>query len=222
MGGGFSAGRTAGGRGGGRGGSGRHDADGVAGGRGGIEGDDDLFLGKRGDEEAGVIGGDGHQAAAAVDEDGEFDFGRAAVVEEFVEGGFDGAAGEEDVVDEDDRGAMDIGGDVRGGEFFRDGVATDVVAVEGDVDGACRRGELRVGGGKRGGDTAGELDAAVGDAEEEQFFRGEVAGGNSGRELRDRSVYFRGADSLKSGHEGGLRRVRRGEGRFFWRGRRRG
>lgn len=61
----------------------------------------------------------------------------------------------------------------------------------------------------------GEGDAAVGDAEQEQFFGGAVTGGNGGRELRDGSVNFLGADSLNSGHEARVRRVGRGEGRFF-------
>lgn len=118
------------------GGRGGLDADGVARRGLGVEGDDDLFGGRCVEREAGVVGGDGHEAAATVDEDGEFDLGGAAVVEEFVEGGFDGAAGKEDVVDEDHGGAVDVGRDVGGGEFLRDGMTEDVVAVEGDVDGA--------------------------------------------------------------------------------------
>ena len=46
----------------------------------------------RGEGEAGVVGGDGHEATAAVNEDGEFDFGGATVVEEFIEGSFHSAA----------------------------------------------------------------------------------------------------------------------------------
>lgn len=124
---------------GGPGCGGRLDADGVALRGLGVEGDDDLFGGRRGEREAGVVGGDRHEAAAAVDEDGELDLGGAAVVEEFVEGGFDGAAGKEDVVDEDHGGAVDVGRDVRGGELLRDGMAEDIVAVEGDIHGAGGR-----------------------------------------------------------------------------------
>ena len=131
---------------GGTGGRRRLDPDGIARRRFQVEGDDDLFFGSRSEREAGVVGGDGHEAAAAVDEDGEFDFGGTAVVEEFIEGGFDGATGKKDIVDENDGSAVDVGRDVRGGEFFRDWVAQDVVAVEGDIDGAGGGGELGVEG----------------------------------------------------------------------------
>lgn len=63
----------------------------------------------------------------------------------------------------------------------------------------------------------GEGDAAVGDAEEEDFFRGGVARGNGGREPGDGGVNFLGADSLDGGHEARLRRVGRGVGRIFYR-----
>ena len=177
------------------------DADGVAGRGVGVKGDDDFFISGRGEGEAGIVGGDGHEATAAVNEDGEFDFGGATVVEEFVEGSFHGATGEEDVVNEDDGGTVDVSGDVRRGKFLGDGVAADVVAVEGDVDGARRGGELRVERCESRSEPLGEGDAAVGDAEEQEFFGGAVTGGNGGRELRDGSVYFLGADSLNGGHE---------------------
>ena len=193
----------------------RLDADGVAVGGVGVKGDDDFFVSGRGEGEAGVVGGDGHEATAAVNEDGEFDFGGATVVEEFVEGSFHGATGEEDVVNEDDGGPVDVSGDVRRGKFLGDGVAADVVAVEGDVDGARRGGELRVERCESRSEPLGEGDAAVGDAEEQEFFGGAVTGGNGGRELRDGSVYFLGADSLNGGHEAQLRRVERGVGRLF-------
>ena len=191
------------------------DADGVAGRGVGVKGDDDFFVSGRGECKAGVVGGDGHEATAAVNEDGEFDFGGATVVEEFVEGRFQGAAGEEDVVDEDDGSAVDVSGDVRRGEFLGDRVAADIVAVKGDVDGARHGGELRVERCESRSETLGEGDTAVGDAKEEEFFGGAVPGGNGGRELRDGSLYLRRADSLNGGHEGRFRRVGRGEGRFF-------
>ena len=59
------------------------------------------------------------------------------MVEEFVERGLHGAAGEEHVVHEDDRGAVDVGGNVGRREFLRDGVAADVVAVKGDIERAA-------------------------------------------------------------------------------------
>ncbi len=101
-----------------------------------VEGDDDFFFGGGRERETDVVGGDGEAVVAAVDEDGEFDLGGAAVIEKLVEGGLDGAAGEEDVVDEDDDGAVDVGGEDGGGELFRDRVAADIVAVKGDVEGA--------------------------------------------------------------------------------------
>ena len=51
---------------------------------------------------ADVVGADRQLAVAAVAEDGELDPPRAAVVEERVDRGPHRAAGEEDVVDEDD------------------------------------------------------------------------------------------------------------------------
>ena len=85
-----------------------------------------------------------------------------------VEGGFDGATGEEDVVDEDDIGAVDVGGEDGGRELLGDGVAADVVAVKGNVDDAG--GRLKLGGydGKAGGKAMSEENAAVGDTEENQ------------------------------------------------------
>ena len=76
----------------------------------------------------------------AVGEDGELDPLRAAVVEERVDRGADGAAGEEDVVDEDDRPALEVEVEVRGVDDRGVGrrAAADVVAVEGDVDVAER------------------------------------------------------------------------------------
>jgi hypothetical protein len=167
----------------------------------GVKGDDDFIDSGRGECKTGIVGGDGHEATAAVNEDGEFDFGGATVVKEFVEGRFHGAAGEEDVVDEDDGSAVDVSGDVRRSEFLGDRVAADIVAVEGDVDGARHGGELRVERCEARSEAVGEGDAAVGDAEQEEFFGGAVTGGNGGRELRYGSVNFLGADRLNSGHE---------------------
>ena len=58
---------------------------------------------------ADEVGADRQLAVAAVDEDGEADGARAAVIGQRVEGGADGAAGVEDVVDEDDGAAGDLG-----------------------------------------------------------------------------------------------------------------
>ena len=134
----------------------------------GVEGDNNFLGGGGGQGQAGVVGGDGHEVVATVDEDGEFDFRGAAVVEELVEGGFDGATGEEDVVDEDDIGAVDVGGEDGGRELLGDGVAADVVAVKGNVDDTSGRLELGGYDGKAGGKAMSEENAAVGDTEENQ------------------------------------------------------
>ena len=102
---------------------------------------------------------------AAVDQDRELHGARPADVAERVEGGADGAAGEEHVVDEDDQPAVDaVGGDLGAGE--RAGRAQpQVVAVHGDVERADRdraAGDLL----ELGGEPGGEEDAAGGDAEE--------------------------------------------------------
>ncbi len=80
----------------------RGQIDGVFGiGRGQVN--DDFLVGTRGiDFEAGIIGGDGKFALAAVDQDGEADEFGAAEVDEGVEGSSDGAAGFEDIIAEDD------------------------------------------------------------------------------------------------------------------------
>src|SRR5919197_4523463 len=92
---------------------------------------------------ADVIGSDRELAVATVDEDGELDPVGPAVVEERLDRSPDRPAGVEDVVDEDDgltlereieRGRADDGLRME----RRAGAAhLDVVAVEGDVDGAC-------------------------------------------------------------------------------------
>ena len=118
------------------GGVGAFDSDLVVSGISGIEGDDD-FLGWCGVErEAGVIGGEGKATTTAVDEHSELDLGRTTMIEELVERGFHGAAGEENVIHEDDVGPVHIAGNVRGSELLRDRMAADVVAMEGDVEGA--------------------------------------------------------------------------------------
>src|SRR5882757_4605543 len=106
----------------------------------------DPLLAGRGQVLADVIGAEGKLAVAAVAEDGELDPLGAAVVEKGLDRGADRAAGEEDVVDEDD------------------GAGADVVAVEGDVDVADRQ----VGAGQlaeEGVEATGEDRAAGVDAD---------------------------------------------------------
>ena len=166
----------------------------------GVEGDNNFLGGGGGQDQAGVVGGDGHEVVAPVDEDGEFDFRRAAVVEELVEGGLDGATGEEDVVDEDDVGAVDVGGENGGRELLRDGVAADVVAVKRNVDNAGDRLEFGADDGKTGSEALGEENAAVSDTEENQPGIGAVPGGDGLGDLVEGGVNVIGADSFGRNH----------------------
>ena len=50
---------------------------------------------------------DGKFAVAAVDEDGEFDFGGSAIIGERIERGADGSACEKHIIDQDDMCAVD-------------------------------------------------------------------------------------------------------------------
>jgi len=77
---------------------------------------------------------------AAIAENRELHARRAPVVEEGVDSGANGPAGEQDVVDEDDRSPGEVKVEVRGVHLWlRVGTTTaDVVAVEGDVDVADR------------------------------------------------------------------------------------
>ena len=91
---------------------------------------------------ADVVGADRQLAVAAVGEDGELDAVGAAVVEERLDRGADRPARVEDIVDEHDRPALESEVELRRADdrlrvARRLAVAdADVVAVEGDVDGA--------------------------------------------------------------------------------------
>ena len=107
---------------------------------------------------ADVVGAERQLAVAAVAEDGELDPLRAAVVEEGVDRGAHGAAGEEDVVDEDDGALAEVEVDVGGvDDRLRGGrLGADVVAVEGDVEVADRQlGRRSARRGRRGGGGPG-------------------------------------------------------------------
>ena len=106
-----------------------------------LEADVDPLLARGRQVLADVVGADRQLAVAAVAEDGELDPLRAAVVEEGLDRGADGAAGEEDVVDEDDGALGEVEVDVGGvDDRLRGGrLGADVVAVEGDVDVADRQ-----------------------------------------------------------------------------------
>src|SRR5207248_6237519 len=93
---------------------------------------------------ADVVGPDRQLAVAAVDEHGELYAGGPAVVEERVDRGADRAPRVEDVVDEDDRAPLEREVELRRAddrlrvERRLAAAHLDVVAVEGDVDGAER------------------------------------------------------------------------------------
>ena len=149
-------------------------------------------LGARGRQVlADVVGADRQLAVAAVDEDGELDARGAAVVEERLDRGPDRAAGVEDVVDEDDRAPVEreveLGGaDERLRRERRLAAADgDVVAVEGDVDGAERG---RVAGAllDQPGEPVRERDAAGLDADEGELVELRVALDDLVRDARQR------------------------------------
>ena len=88
-----------------------------------------------------------------------------------------------------------------GGELLGNGVAADVVAVEGDVDGAGDDGGARrAPGGQVAGEAAGELDAAIGDAEEEERAVATVASANGSGQPLDRSLHLGGTNGQGRGH----------------------
>ncbi len=97
------------------------------------------------------------------------------MVEELIECGLDGPAREKDVVDENNAGAVDVSGNLRGSELLGDGLPRDVVAMKRNIDGAVASAELL-------GEPAGEFDATVGNTQEKQFRWGGVAIGNGGSE----------------------------------------
>src|SRR5271167_3777326 len=106
---------------------------------------------------------------SAVDEDEELDDAGAAMVEECVEGGADGAAGVEDVVHEDDVAAGDVEADGAGGDGRARAGGGEVVAVKADVEYAGVDGVL-FDGGDEGADALGEGDSAALDADEAEIF----------------------------------------------------
>src|SRR5919204_5217632 len=102
----------------------------------------DALLARGREVLAHVVGADRQLAVAAVDEHGELDARGPAVVEQGVDRGADRAARVEDVVDEDDRAALEREVELRRADDWlrvqrRLAAAhLHVVAVEGDVDGA--------------------------------------------------------------------------------------
>ena len=131
-----------------------------------------ALAGRGGQVLAHEVGTDRQLAVAAVGQHREADRGRAPVGKQRLDRGADGAAGVEDVVDQD-HGAVaevevDVGGvddGLRGG-----GLGADVVAVEGDVEVADR--QLRPGQlAQEDVEAAGQDGAAGVDADDRQTIR---------------------------------------------------
>ena len=114
-----------------------------------------------------MVGADRELAVPPVDQHGEPDRRGPAEVVHRVQGGPDGAAGEEHVVDEHHDLAVDAAGRHLRVVRTAGGVPAQVVAVHRHVEGADRHlGALD--GRDALGDPAGEVDAAGGDAEQDQ------------------------------------------------------
>ena len=111
-----------------------------------------------------IIRADGKLPVAAVDQNGELHLGRAPVVGERIESGADGAAGEEDVVHENDVGAIDGERDVAFLELRVRVKVLEIVAVERDVEDA--EAEFAVVGGKFGQEAFRDLVAPRTDADQ--------------------------------------------------------
>ena len=114
---------------------------------------------------ADVIGADRQFAVAAVDEDGELDARGPAEGGDGIHGGAAGAAGEEDIVREDERALLEVRRQMGDGDEGKAGPDADVVAMHRDIDDAEVRADLLEGLDVRG-DAAGDLDAARGDADD--------------------------------------------------------
>jgi len=98
-------------------------------------GDAGAILGRLGrDRQPGEVGPDRQLAMAAVDQDDQADLRGPAEVADRVEGGSDGPAGVEDVVDEDDLRAVDGEGDLGPAEHGPAVAVAEVIAVERDVE----------------------------------------------------------------------------------------
>jgi hypothetical protein len=174
-----------------------NDGDGVASRLGAIETHDDLGRGGNFEGKSGVIGGNRKLAAGAIDEHGQLDFSGAAMVKKLVERGFDGAAGEQHVVNQDHGRASHIDGDACGAELLGDRLALDVVAVKRNIESAGLDSEGR-------GKAVGQLDAAVGDTEEYQAVGRRMAFTNSVGQALNGGVNLGDGKAFRCGHEGCL------------------
>jgi hypothetical protein len=141
---------------------------------------------------------------AAIDHHGELDRARPAEVDQGVQRRADGAAGEEDVVDQDDAAVVDRERNV--GEpdhrLRPDRVPHQVVPVEGDVE----RPDRHLGAGDfvdRGGQPPGEGHAAGADADEGQFVDAAVALDDLVRDAGQRPRHAQRVDYERHGDTSG-------------------
>ena len=145
--------------------------------------------------QSGVIGGHRQHAARAIHQHREFNFLRAAVVEQFVERRFDGAAGKEHVIHQNHGRTVNVGRNRRRHKLLGNGIAADVVAMERDVERADP------GGFQLPRDALGQHDATVGDAKQDQVGRGPVAFGNGLGQPCDGGLNGVGPEGLEFGHD---------------------
>ena len=173
-----------------------------------LELDVDDLLARRRHVLAHVVGADRELAVAAVDEDREADRLGPPEVDQRVHRRPDRAARVQDVVDEDDRAAVEVERDLGALDDRLLGDERQVVAVEGDVERADGElGALVLEDRRR--DAMGERDAAALDADQDEAL-------GAGLLLHDlvRDAGHRAADVLvghdpAAGHRRGLRRRRR-------------
>src|SRR5699024_2342780 len=99
-----------------------------------LESDRDILLARGGDVLAHVVGPDRQFPVPTVDQHGQLDACRSTEVAQRVEGRPDRAAGEQDIVHEDDRRVVETFGGYPGGVHRPVWPAGQVVAVEGDVE----------------------------------------------------------------------------------------
>ena len=146
-----------------------------------------------------VVGSDGQLAVAPVDHHGQLHGPGPSEVVQGVEGGPDGPAGEEHVVDQDHHLSGQIAGDV-GDRFGKDGSQTDVVTVEGHVEAA--HGDLGVLDLAQGlGHAGGQGDATGLEADQDHVLDAAVAFDDLVGHPRQGALHVSGGHHLGVGNE---------------------
>jgi hypothetical protein len=148
--------------------------------------DDDLLVERRWDIFADEIRFDRQVAMTAVDEDGQLNFLRPAKIIEGVHGGPDGAAAEQDVINQDHGFAGDIERDDGRLDVGR-GPFVEVIPVHRDIELAERSGVVPDAG-KDLAEQLRERHAAALDADEHDFAAGFIALGDFVRDAGERAL----------------------------------